>query len=108
MDRVVVFQEFTELKEWMVLHFATKDEVLPRLNKLEQDVAVLKQDVAVLKYDLSELKMEFKSFKQEMTEFKNETITRFDKVFGFLEKLDQERIFTHEAILRIEEKLSKL
>lgn len=100
MTRTVTFEEFTGLKKWMVSHFATKEEVLPRLDKLEQDVALLK-------YDLSELKIDFKSFKQEMIEFKNETITRFDKVFGFLEKLDQERIFTHEAILRIEEKLEK-
>ena len=142
MDRVVTFQEFSELKDWMISHFttkqdiallrkeitqnfatkedlelfatkedlklfATKEEVLPRLERLEQDVSVLKQDVAVLKYDMIIVKQDMAELKQEVAEFKSETLTRFDKVFGFLEKLDQERIFTHEAILRIEEKLSK-
>lgn len=68
----------------MISHFATKQEVLPRLVKLEQDVEVLKQDVA---------------------EFKSETLTRFDKVFRMLETLNQERLFMHDALIRIEEKL---
>lgn len=104
MDRAVTFQEFSELKDWMISHFttkqdlerfATKEEVLPRLGRLEQDVAVLKYDMRIVKQDVAELK-------QEVAGFKGETLTRFDKVVGFLEKLDQERIFTHEAILRLE------
>lgn len=107
MDRAVTFKEFTELKDWMISHFATKEDVLPRLGRLEQDVAVLKQDVTVLKYDVGILKEDLAAFKQEMREFKNETITRFDKIFGMLETLNQERLFMHDALVRIEEKLAK-
>lgn len=43
--------------------------------------------------------------KEELAEFKDETLTRFDRVFGMLETLNQERIFQSQALLRIEDTL---
>lgn len=83
MRTLVTRKELLDLKEWMQQTFVTRQE-------------------------FQNFREEMLGFKQEMLEFKEQTITRFDKVFGFLEKLDQERIFLHQAILRIEEQLSRL
>ena len=114
MEHFVTHYELAELKAWLSDTFVTKSWLTENFvtkkefAELKKDVSELKGEVSVLKYDVNILKEDLAAFKQEMREFKSETTTRFDKVFGFLEKLDQERIFTHEAILRIEEKLSKL
>lgn len=110
MEQFVTHFELAEFKSWLIDNFATKkefSELKGEVSELKKDIAELRGDVAVLKYDVSMLKEDLTAFKQEMREFKNETIIRFDKVFGFLEKLDQERLFMHDALVRIEEKLSK-
>jgi len=62
------------------------------------------------KADMELFRMEMREqfvTKEEFNEFKNEVYTRFDQVLAILTRLDQERIFTHQAIRRLEESVEE-
>ena len=50
-------------------------------------------------------KQEFHEFKSEMLEFKDDSLSRFDSLFGSIEQLKQEQLFTNHSLRRIEAKL---
>ena len=45
--------------------------------------------------------------KDEFSEFKDENFQRFDKAMDILMRLDQERLFTFEAVQNIEKEISR-
>lgn len=45
--------------------------------------------------------------REEFSEFKEENFARLDKMARILERLDQERLFTFEAVKRIETEVDK-
>ena len=45
--------------------------------------------------------------KKEFSEFKDENFQRFDKAMDILMRLDQERLFTFEAVPNIEKEISR-
>jgi hypothetical protein len=57
-----------------------------------------KADLHLLRADISEKFMT----KHEFYEFKDEILTGQDKMITILERLDQERVFTNEAVKRLE------
>lgn len=57
------------------------------------------------KQDLYAFKDEMMNFKDNMEAFKDEVITVLDQQTAILRRLDEERVFTHERINRLEEKV---
>lgn len=45
--------------------------------------------------------------REEFSEFKEENLKRLDKIINYLAKLDQERLFTFEAVKKIEKEVDE-
>lgn len=62
----------------------------------------VQQQLASHTVQLGLMTKEVKDFRGEFDEFRNEVLTGQDQMIKILMRLDQERIFTHEWVKRIE------